>query len=74
MLVNVGVIGCARELRLQLDMTLEELNKAIENCLTHKLPLLLTETNGNTVLIPVTAIGYVQVTDEKPRPVGFTVS
>lgn len=73
MLVNVGVIGCTRELRLQLDMSVETLHKEIESCLTYKLPLKLTETNGNVVLIPVTAIGYVQVADEKPRPVGFTV-
>ncbi|MDO5060219.1 MAG: DUF3107 domain-containing protein [Actinomycetaceae bacterium] len=74
MLVTVGVIGCNRELRLQLDMSADALHKEIENCLTYKVPLKLTETNGNVVLIPITAIGYVQVTDEKPRPVGFTVS
>ncbi|MCS4483978.1 DUF3107 domain-containing protein [Gleimia sp. 6138-11-ORH1] len=73
MVVTIGVAGCTRELRLDLDLNVEELHSLVETALSEKTPVRLQETSGNVVIIPAAALGYVLVTEEKPRPVGFTV-
>lgn len=74
MIVTIGVIGTTRELRLNLNLTADELYLAVEESQRNKTPLKLIEENGNVVIIPPKALGYIQISEEKIRKVGFTVS
>ncbi len=69
--INIGVREVARELNLDIDITAEELNKAVKNALADGTPLELSDSIGRAVLIPANAIGYVEVASVQPRRVGF---
>ncbi|EEH63751.1 hypothetical protein HMPREF0044_0770 [Gleimia coleocanis DSM 15436] len=73
MVVTIGVSGCTRELRLNLNLNADELFHQVENSQAQGTPLKLVEENGNVVIIPANSLGYIQVAEEKVRKVGFTV-
>ncbi|MFT3945082.1 MAG: DUF3107 domain-containing protein [Ancrocorticia sp.] len=69
--INIGVRNVARELNLDIDLTAEELDKAVKNALGLGLPLELSDSSGRSVIVPADAIGYVEVASVQPRRVGF---
>lgn len=69
--INIGVRDVARELNLDIDLTAEELNKAVKQALSTGAPLELSDSAGRSVLIPASSIGYVEVASVQPRRVGF---
>lgn len=73
MTVTIGIRGVTRELRLDLNLSADELHQLISEATTQQTPIKLTETNGNVVIIPAKALGFVQIAEEKVRKVGFTV-
>lgn len=69
--INIGVRDVARELNLDIDLTAEELNKAVKEALAHGTPLELSDAVGRSVVVPASAIGYVEIASVQPRRVGF---
>lgn len=74
MIVTIGIRGAARELRLNLNLSAEEIHRLISLSLSEGTPLRLVEENGDEVIIPPRALGYVQIAEEKVRAIGFTVA
>ena len=69
--INIGVRDVARELNLDIDLTAEELNMAVKEALAHGTPLELSDAAGRSVVVPASAIGYVEIASVQPRRVGF---
>lgn len=69
--IRIGVQNVAREVSLETDATAEEITAQVEEALKNSTTLRLTGTKGETVLIPGSIIGYVDLGKETSRPVGF---
>lgn len=70
--VKIGVRNVAREIQLESDQSPEEVQQAVTTALAEgSRTLALTDDKGRTVVVPVEALGYVDIgSSEKPR-VGF---
>jgi hypothetical protein len=73
MIIQIGISGIARELRLEVDMEEDALFDAVSKALNEPSPLQLTDVKGRRLLIPAGQLGYVLVAEDKRQPVGFTV-
>ncbi|MDO5720436.1 MAG: DUF3107 domain-containing protein [Actinomycetaceae bacterium] len=72
--ITIGVSGVTRELRVEVDMEQDALFDAVNQAIESGTALQLTDTKGRKLIIPAAKVGYIMVSDEKPRPVGFTVA
>ncbi len=68
--VTIGVQNVAREITLETDASPDEVAAAVDAALTGGV-LRLTDTKGRQVLVPGTAIGWVQVGSTDKGRVGF---
>ncbi len=69
--VTIGVRNTARELSISLDSSAEDLYREIEAAQANGNALRLTDTEGHTLIVPIEALGYVEVAATAPRRVGF---
>ena len=69
--VTIGVRHIARELTLEVDTTAGQLAEQISEAIKAGTILELTDTRGRCVVVPATAIGYVEIGPEEARRVGF---
>lgn len=74
MIIQIGISGIARELRLEVDMEEDALFNAVSEALDNTSPLQLTDVQGRRLMIPAGQLGYVLVAEDKRQPVGFTVA
>lgn len=72
--ITIGVSGVTRELRVEVDIEQDALFDAVNQSIESGTSLQLTDTKGRKLIVPATKLGYIMVSDEKPRPVGFTVA
>ncbi|MDO5728217.1 MAG: DUF3107 domain-containing protein [Actinomycetaceae bacterium] len=72
--ITIGISGITREIRIEVDIEEDALFTAVNQAIDSNTPLQLTDTKGRKLLIPAHQLGYIMVSDEKPRPVGFTVA
>ncbi|MDO5721447.1 MAG: DUF3107 domain-containing protein [Actinomycetaceae bacterium] len=72
--VTIGISGVARELQLQVEMEQSQLHSAVERSCREQETLQLEDKKGRKVLIPASHLGYVIISEDKPRQVGFTVT
>lgn len=72
--ITIGISGITREIRVEVDIEEDALFDAVNQAIVSKTPLQLTDTKGRKLLVPAHQLGYIMVSDEKPRPVGFTVA
>lgn len=72
--ITIGVRDIARELSLDVDLSQEQLFAAVNEALENGTPLTLDDTKGQRVLIPSAVIGFVTVSPEEQRRVGFALS
>jgi len=71
--VSIGIRGAARELQLELDLTEDDLFTQVESAQSSHAVLSLTDKQGQRVLVPADALGFVLVAPDKPRHVGFAL-
>lgn len=69
--INIGVRQVGRELNLDIDMSTEDLDKAVDEALASATPLRLQDSSGRSVTVPADSIGYVEVASTRTRRVGF---
>jgi len=61
-----------RELTVDTDMTLQEIEQAVASAANGDAPVLrISDARGRTVLVPGKAIAYLEVGPETTRKVGF---
>lgn len=69
--VKVGIRQVAREIQLDSPLSAPEIAAALEAALAEQRVLSLQDTHGRQVLIPSDSIGYLELSTEHTRPVGF---
>ncbi|MDR2973311.1 MAG: DUF3107 domain-containing protein [Propionibacteriaceae bacterium] len=69
--IKIGIQNVARELGVDVDLTIEQVTDAYTQALVNKSHLLLTDTSGRQTLIPAAGIGYIEFGQEHTRRVGF---
>ncbi len=69
--IKIGVQDIARELTVETTATAAEVEAQLTKALTDGGLLALTDEKGRKVLIPAARVAYVDLGQEKARPVGF---
>ena len=69
--VKIGVQNVARELSIEIDQTAAEVQQAVREALNDNGVLSLTDTKGREVIVPASALAYVQVGESEKGRVGF---
>lgn len=69
--ITIGVQNVTRELVVETDQSSDEVAAAVKEALDGGTALELTDARGRRVIVPTTAIGYVELGTEASRPVGF---
>lgn len=69
--VRIGVQNVAREVLVDTDLSTDEVEKAVTEALASGGPLTLADNRGQRVVVPGTAIGYVDIAGETKGRVGF---
>jgi hypothetical protein len=75
--ITIGIKNVARELSLEIsedgDAVVASINEALAKAAggADGAVLDLTDTKGRRVVVPVAALGYVEIGADEPRRVGF---
>lgn len=69
--ITIGVQNTARELSVDTDMTLDAIEQALADAVASNGSLRISDARGRTVIVPGSAIAYLEVGPEAARKVGF---
>nr|WP_182111908.1 DUF3107 domain-containing protein [Actinotalea sp. JY-7876] len=69
--ITIGVQHVARELVLETDQTSDDVVKGVLKALEVGAPVELTDTRGRRVVVPASAVGYVEIGGDEKGKVGF---
>ncbi|MBA2574950.1 MAG: DUF3107 domain-containing protein [Actinomycetota bacterium] len=70
--VKIGMSHVNREITLESTLTAEEVHNAVDEALKSDGGLLvLSDNKGRTVYVPTQKLGYVEISGETGRKVGF---
>lgn len=69
--VKIGVQHTSRELTLDTDQTPEEIESAVTASFDGTTPLRLVDSKGSVVLVPASALAYVEIGAPRKGGVGF---
>ena len=69
--ITIGVQNQAREVVLEVDGTTDALAKNVLKALEVGHPIDLTDTKGRRVLVPASAVGFVELGTDELRRVGL---
>jgi predicted methyltransferase len=69
--ITIGVKNVAREITLESAQTADQVLAAVTAALAKGGALTLTDHRGRRVVVPVDALGYVEIGQEEQRRVGF---
>ncbi len=73
--IRIGVRNVAREVTLESAQSPDQVRTAIAEALTSGAPLVeLEDEKGSRVLVPTSALGYVEIGSPEKGRVGFGVS
>ncbi|GAA4505894.1 DUF3107 domain-containing protein [Brevibacterium yomogidense] len=72
--IKIGMRQTNREIVLESEQTRDDLTTAVTKALADGGALTLDDEKGRRVIVPVEALAYVEVGEEKARRVGFGVS
>jgi len=69
--IKIGVLHVGREIVVDSALEAQEAVDLVTAAVSSGSPLTLTDTKGNTTVVPANVIGYASVGAEQKRPVGF---
>lgn len=69
--IKIGIQHVARELAVETDATAADIEASLRKALADGSLVALTDEKGRKVLIPADKIAYIDLGEEKARPVGF---
>lgn len=69
--IKIGIQNIARDVVIDSTASADEIKQQITDALASNGVLTLTDAKGRTVIVPASAIGYVDLGQEHTRPVGF---
>jgi hypothetical protein len=69
--VKIGVQHAARELVVETDETIENVEKLVAEAITSETVLTLSDTKGRRTLVPASRITYVEIGGGVSGQVGF---
>ena len=72
--VKIGVRQAPRELTLDTDLDKEEVTKRARTAIENNTLFEIQDSKNRYILVPGSAIGYLEVGDEQQRRVGFGLS
>lgn len=73
--IRIGVRNVAREVTLESTQTPDQVRAAVAEALTSGAPLVeLEDEKGSRVLVPTSALGYVEIGSPEKSRVGFGTS
>jgi len=71
--ITIGMQNTARELTLEVDSSTDKVAKDLVKALESGAPLDLTDNRGRRVVVPASALAYVEIGSDEVRRVGFDV-
>lgn len=69
--VRIGVQNSTREVVIEATANADQVALAVKNALTSGENLILTDEKGRQVIVPATALAYVDIAAPETRRVGF---
>ncbi|RCG18656.1 DUF3107 domain-containing protein [Sphaerisporangium album] len=70
--VKIGVRSVHREIIVETDLSTEEVEQELRNSLAADRGVFsITDVKGRRVVVPVSALGFVEIGEDESRPVGF---
>lgn len=69
--ITIGVKNVAREITLESSQSADEVHATVTAALAKGTALTLTDHRGRRVVVPVDALGFVEIGQEEQRRVGF---
>ncbi|MEE9965589.1 MAG: DUF3107 domain-containing protein [Propionicimonas sp.] len=69
--IKIGIQEISRELTVETEATAAQVEKDLKQALASDGLLALTDEKGRKVLVPADRIAYLDLGQEKSRPVGF---
>ena len=69
--IKIGIQHVARELTVETEATAKDVEADLREALAANSLLALTDEKGRKVLVPADKIAYIDLGQEKTRPVGF---
>ncbi|PKQ24568.1 MAG: DUF3107 domain-containing protein [Actinobacteria bacterium HGW-Actinobacteria-5] len=69
--IKIGIQHVARELTVETEATGAEVETDLRKALADGTMLAITDEKGRRVLVPADKIAYIDLGQEKTRPVGF---
>lgn len=69
--VRIGVQNVAREIVLESSQPGREIRHLVEQAISNNTPLSLQDERGETVIVPITTLAYVDIAAEQKGRVGF---
>jgi hypothetical protein len=69
--IKIGIQEISRELTVETEATAAQVEKDLKQALASDGLLTLTDEKGRKVLVPADRIAYLDLGQEKSRPVGF---
>ncbi|MFB4279443.1 MULTISPECIES: DUF3107 domain-containing protein [unclassified Nonomuraea] len=71
--VKIGVRSVHRELVVETDLSAEQVEEEIRNALSVDRGgvFAITDAKGRRVVVPVAALGFIEIGEDESRPVGF---
>lgn len=69
--IKIGIQHVARELAVETESTAAEVEAALRKALADGTLIALTDEKGRKVLVPADKVAYVDLGQERTRPVGF---
>ncbi|MEV4553189.1 DUF3107 domain-containing protein [Nonomuraea wenchangensis] len=70
--VKIGVRSVHRELVVETALSAEQVEEEIRNALSVERGVFaITDVKGRRVVVPVSALGFIEIGEDESRPVGF---
>ncbi len=69
--IKIGIQHVARELTVETESTAADIEASLRKALADDGVVALTDEKGRKVLVPASKIAYIDLGQDKVRPVGF---
>jgi polysaccharide deacetylase 2 family uncharacterized protein YibQ len=69
--IKIGIQNVAREVTVDTETSAADIEKRLAQAIADGGVLAIADPKGRKVLVPATSIAYVDLGQEKARPVGF---